>query len=295
MKKHLKNVATLFLVILILLSQTACAITGKMVTMYAADGRTIRVCENEIIDYQNVNWSLEPPITIYDKDGNSKQIIKEHIKYYVNDKWEWWTEQVTLMYAADGRTTYIMNSEVEAYSKVGWSVSPPISLYKKGTGEKISALVSEVDEYISSGMYFKTYEEACPPIFTYDPFKKSNLSADKLDQMLYNTGLQGQGQAFYNMEQQYNVNALFAVAVACHESADGYKKANTNNFFGMKGNNGWMSFNSPYDNIMFFGKLMNTNMYYGKTINGIAKIYCMPPGHWVECVKKHMVEKWNKI
>jgi hypothetical protein len=263
MNKNLKKIVAMSLTALTLSSQTACAVTEKTVTMYAADGRTLGVRVSEVEAYQNVNWSLSPPITIYDKDGNSMQIIEEHLPYYVNDQWLWWVEPVTLMYAADGRTTYIMNSEVEAYSKVGWSVSPPITLYRKGTGEKIGALESEIHYYLSSGEYFKTYEEACPAIFTHNPFQKSNLSVEQLNRALANTGLQGQGQAFYDMEHQYNINALFAVAVACHESANGYKTANRNNFFGMRGSKGWMAFSSSYDNIMYFGQLMNKSSYYG--------------------------------
>lgn len=291
MKQYLRKIVALSFVATMLMSQTACA----KVTMYAADGRTISVSKDEVVTYQNVNWSLAPPITIYDKDGNSIQIIEEHLKYYVNEQWEWWTEPVTLMYAADGRTSYIMNSEVEAYSKVGWSVNPPITLYKQYTGEAIGALDYEVDAYLALGTYFKTYAEACPPVFTYEPFVKSNLTVEQLNRALSNTGLANQGQAFYDMEHTYNVNAMFAIGVACHESANGYKRANTNNFFGMRNGKGWMAFASPYDNIMYFGQLMNTSLYKNKSLNSIAQIYCVPPGAWVSYVKQHMTEKWNKI
>jgi hypothetical protein len=234
-------------------------------------------------------------VTIYDKDGNTKQIVMADLPDYVNDEYIWWTEPVTLMYTADGRTSYIMNSEVETYSKVGWSINPPIVLYKQHTGEVRSVLDYEVDDYLALGIYFRTYTEACPPIFTYNPFVKSNLTIEQLNQILTHTGLAYQGQAFYDMEHTYNVNAIFAIGVACHESANGYKKANTNNFFGMRSSRGWMSFASPYDNIMYFGKLMNNSMYYKKSIEGISQIYCPGDGQWVSCVKKHMLEKWNKI
>lgn len=295
LKKYLNKVVVITIAILAILSYIVYAATEQTVTMYAADGRTINVNEDDIQEYQSVNWSLKPPITLYDKDGNTVQIIEEHLAYYVNDKYQWWTEPVTLMYATDGRTTYIINSEVDMYTQVGWSIHPPITLYKKGSGEAFNVLEHEVLSYLSLGTYCTNYEEACPAIFTYEPFKKSNLNVEQLNRVLSNTGLQGQGQAFYDMEHKYNVNALFAIAVACHESANGYKKANRNNFFGMRGGKGWMAFNSPYDNIMYFGKLMNKPIYYGKSIEGIAQKYCNPPGHWISCVKKHMQEKWEKI
>lgn len=295
MKKHLKSLIAILIIASIALLCTTCAFAEKTITMYSADGRQIEVDKDKVEDYQNVNWSLAPPITIYDKYGNTKQIIVEHLPYYVDDQWIWWTEPVTLMYTADGRTSYIMKSEVEAYSKVGWSTQPPVTLYLQGSGEKRSVLEHEVEDYLALGIYFKTYEEACPARFTYEPFVKSNLTVDQLNQALTNTGLAGQGQAFYDMEHTYNVNAIFAIGVACHESANGYKQANTNNFFGMRGGRGWMSFASPYDNIMYFGKLMNSSIYYGKSMEGIVRAYCPGDGRWIPCVKTHMLEKWNKI
>lgn len=295
MKKNLKIIITITVITLIALLCTTCAIAKKTVIMYSDDGKQIEVDKNKVEEYQNINWSLSPPITIYDKDGNTKQILVDHIQDYVNDQWMWWTEPVTLMYTADGRTSYIMESEVEAYSKAGWSTQPPITLYLQGSGEKRSVLEHEVNDYLALGIYFKTYEEACPARFTYDPFTKSRLTVEQLNQALTNTGLSGQGQAFYDMECTYNVNAIFAIGVACHESANGYKTANTNNFFGMRGNGGWMSFASPYDNIMYFGKLMNNSIYYGKSMDGIVRSYCPGDGQWIPCVQRHMLEKWNKI
>lgn len=62
----------------------------------------------------------------------------------------------------------------------------------------------------------------------------SGLSADQINALLVNTGLAGLGQAFYNAEQKYNINALFMVAHAAIESAWGtsYYARNRNNLFG---------------------------------------------------------------
>lgn len=130
---------------------------------------------------------------------------------------------------------------------------------------------------------------------TMNPHSKSNLSVDELNKMLMNTGLEFQGQAFYDMENTYNVNALFAMGVAMHESANGYQKANTNNYFGFRGNNGWMSFNSSYDCIQYFGKLIHEYYPNRYTIYDIQRKYCPDGSPWGDLVKQHMRELKTKI
>lgn len=231
--------------------------------------------------------------TIYKIGDNTttKEIKESDLGYYVNNSYEWSIEPTTLMYAADGRTSWIWNSEIEQYKKVCWSTYPPVIIYSS-TGSK-SVLVEEVDDYLATGVWFKTYEEANRAVFTYNVFQKSNLSAEQLNKILSGTGLAGYGQSFYNMEQTHGVNALFALSVGAHESANFYKTANWNNYFGFKGNSGWMSFSSPDACIMYFGQLMNTRAYYGKSIERIAVIYC--DANWTRHVKAHMVEKWRKL
>ena len=93
---------------------------------------------------------------------------------------------------------------------------------------------------------------------------------------------------FKDMEDTYNVNALFAMGVAMHESARGYKKANTHNYFGFKGNSGWMSFSSAYECIQYFGKLINTGYSSRNTISAIQTKYCPDGSPWTQNVINHM-------
>lgn len=230
---------------------------------------------------------------IYKIGDNSvtKEVSWDNIGEYVNDSYEWSVEPTTLMYAADGRTSWIWNSEIELYEKACWSTYPPVTIYSS-SGSK-SVLEEEVEDYIATGVWFRTYEEANKAVFTYYPFQKSNLSVGQLNKILAKTGLAGHGQSFYNMEQTYGVNALFAIAVGAHESANFYKTANYNNYFGFRGNRGWMSFSSPDACIMYFGQLMNTRLYRGKTIEQIAPIYC--DASWARYIRGHMSEKWAKL
>ena len=133
-------------------------------------------------------------------------------------------------------------------------------------------------------------------VFTYNPYVKSNLSVEQYNKILEGTGLAGCGESYYNMEQTYNVNGLFALSVACLESGYGKYKANTNNFYGMRSSKGWMAFETPDANIQYFGKLMNKSCYYGKDILGIGATYC--PGtyqDWAGKVKSIMSLSFNKL
>ena len=133
-------------------------------------------------------------------------------------------------------------------------------------------------------------------VFTYNPFIKSNLSVEQYNKILAGTGLAGCGESYYNMEQTYGVNGLFALSVACLESGYGKHRANTNNFYGMRSSKGWMSFESPDANIQYFGQLMNKSLYKGKDILSIGATYC-PGTHvdWATKVKSIMSNSFNKL
>ena len=233
-------------------------------------------------------------VTLYKNGDNSKtiEVSKNEVDSYTMN-WEWSIEPTTLMYTADGRQSYIWNSEVDDYSLVGWSVHQPITLYGLD-GKTINCLVEEKQAYLDTGKWFATTEEAKPKsVFTYNVFTKSNLTVEQISKILSGTKIQAYAQDFYDMEQEYNVNALFCLSVACLESGGGAKNANRNNFFGFRGNSGWMAFNTPRDGIFYFGKLMNKSLYYGKSIEQIGVIYC--DGSWAPYVKRLMQERWNKL
>lgn len=129
---------------------------------------------------------------------------------------------------------------------------------------------------------------------SFDVFKKTNLSAETFDALLADTGLAGYGQAFYDMEQTYGVNALFAMAVAKTESGLGvtnYAK-NRNNYFGLVGR----TFESGTEGILAFGELMNRNLYAGKSMQGIAEKFCpLNAETWVSRNQDYMESFWEKL
>ena len=128
----------------------------------------------------------------------------------------------------------------------------------------------------------------------YTVFTETNLTVEALDTILAGTGLEGMGQAFYDMEETYQVNALFAMAVAKTESGLGVTNyaTNRNNYFGMLGR----TFESGEEGIMAFGELMNRSLYFGKTMPEIAEKYCpLNKDLWVEKNMQYMLGFWEKL
>lgn len=126
----------------------------------------------------------------------------------------------------------------------------------------------------------------------------SGLSETQFNSALEGTGMEGLGQAFVDMENNWGVDGLFCMAVAFHESANGYSRlaVNNNNLFGMKSRSGWKKFDSKYDAIVYFGEYMNKNLYKGKSVYEIGNIYCPPnTDQWFEGVNRHYEKILSKI
>lgn len=198
------------------------------------------------------NDSVEHKYTIYKIGDNSitKEIKESEFELYINDKYEWSIEPTTLLYSSDGWSSWIWNSEVDEYLETGeWFLEPPINI-------------------------------------TMNVFQKTNLQPEELNKVL-TKGLSGYGQAFYDMEQKYGVNSIYAISVAELESGNGTSSAfrKNNNAFGIA--SGKKYFNSVEAGIDYFGQLMNNPLYYGKSIDGIGSIYCAG-GNWAYKVKSLM-------
>lgn len=224
--------------------------------------------------------------TVYKIGDNSvtQEISVNELHNYVNDKWEWSIEPTVLMYTADGRSSYICESEVDVYKCVGWSVNPPVTIYS--STESKTVLEEEAESYLSTGVWFRTKEQARPLVATTNIFAKTNIPPEQLESVL-SGGLSGYGQAFYDMEQTFGINSIFAISVAELESGHGtsYAFRAKNNAFGLGPG---MTFSSVESGIAYFGKLMNSKLYYGKSIEQIGRVYC--DSQWSGMVKSLMNE-----
>ena len=92
----------------------------------------------------------EPTVTMYAPDGRTIDVAQSEVEAYENVGW--YTESVVLMYAADGRTRYTLQSEVEAYQGVGWYTEPVVLMYA-ADGRTRYTLQSEVEAYEKVGWY----------------------------------------------------------------------------------------------------------------------------------------------
>lgn len=111
----------------------------------------------------------------------------------------------------------------------------------------------------------------------YDVRTKSDITAAQLDAKLKNR-LKGCGQHFIDAQEEYGVNAEFLAAIAIHESGNGGSIAarRKNNFFGLMGSKGQLSFETPRECIMAAARnISKPNGYYfargNYTINRIGK------------------------
>ena len=136
-------------------------------------------------------------------------------------------------------------------------------------------------------------------INTYDLTTKSNLTSDQFNTLIENvltdrgysytdSSLYNIGESLYNMEQTYDVNGLFALAVGSLESGYGtsYLAQNKNNLFGISGGSGYRGFDSINESIQYFGNLISEN-YIGcdrTTIGSIGSKYCPGSSKWVSDV-----------
>ena len=101
-------------------------------------------------DYSAASSDNEPTVTMYAPDGRTIDIAQSEVEAYENVGW--YKEPVVLMYAADGRTRYTLQSEVEAYQGVGWYTEPVVLMYA-ADGRTRYTLQSEVEAYQGVGWY----------------------------------------------------------------------------------------------------------------------------------------------
>lgn len=143
--------------------------------------------------------------------------------------------------------------------------------------------VEEPPEEIQAEVMEEPEPDPEPVSFHQDDFNRdsyvmcsSGLTADQIEGMLDDyPGLDGLGEAIYNIEQEYGVNAFYTLGVASLESGFGTSKLarNKNNLFGLTN----CSFSTKEDCVAYFGRLMvNYQDKHNVTMtpNGINPRYC---------------------
>lgn len=117
--------------------------------------------------------------------------------------------------------------------------------------------------------------------------------------------LQQYAYFFLECQEKYNVNAVFAAAVAIQESQAGTNIAiGGNNMFSISngGQGNWNSYNSMESSIEAFYKLISTEYFTNQqnTVESIGKgnpegehQYCVPPEDWIKYVCGFMTDMFN--
>ena len=184
---------------------------------------------------------------------------------------------------------------------------------KLKTGGYINAkyVVPAKDEGVTKKLTSRSKERAvmaasltAPKNVSLKVSEQSNLTPEQLNQILEGTGLEGLGHAFIKMEEKYNVNALFGVAVAKLESAHGTSRLarNKNNLFGLNAIDGdaynkAFSYRTKEECILAFGEIIQTKyLDQGRTtLHQINKKYAPYNDAWATKVSSIMRSDANKI
>ncbi len=119
--------------------------------MYALDGRTLWVNDNEIEAYRQVNWYYGKPVTMYSLDGRTLTVGENDVEMYRQVGW-YYGKPVT-MYSLDGRTLTIGENDIEMYRKVGWYLTRP-DTKAKVVGHWFNENTDPYMEHFSEHVYF---------------------------------------------------------------------------------------------------------------------------------------------
>lgn len=126
-------------------------------------------------------------------------------------------------------------------------------------------------------------EESEPHYNPYNLREPSNLSEQQIYNMLEGTKLQKLSHAYYRLEKQYGINAIFLMSLNSLES--GYGTSNLaqskNNIGGIKSSSGWRYFDSWDSCLEYIASLINSKYlnrdgcyYNGLSIWNINTRYC---------------------
>ncbi|MFA7205370.1 MAG: glucosaminidase domain-containing protein [Saccharofermentanales bacterium] len=130
------------------------------------------------------------------------------------------------------------------------------------------------------------------------PMGPSGLSVKDLQKLTKGTNLAGIEEALLQIEDEHNVNALYALAVAKLETGSGtsFLCNEYNNLFGMRGKD-WYRYETKNDSVLAFGELMVRN-YFSKgfvTLERIGPRYAEGSNTWAIKAKFHMLRDMRKL
>lgn len=140
--------------------------------------------------------------------------------------------------------------------------------------------------------------------FSLDVINKSNITLEQLSSLTNNTGLKGIENAIIEVEDKYEINAFFTLAVARLESANGNARLarDKNNLFGINAVDSdpyrkAFSYDTKSDCVQAFGNIVKNN-YVNKGLDTPGKInpiYCPTNDTWSSQVITIMKEEYRML
>lgn len=126
---------------------------------------------------------------------------------------------------------------------------------------------------------------------TTDIYTISGMSKDAIANAVKGTYMHDMADTLYIAEQENGINFRAIYAIGALESGYGRYLSNTCNYFGIKGMGGYRAFKSKQHAILYLAELLNCELYKGKSIEQVARIYCPPDADkWARDVKWIMGE-----
>lgn len=191
---------------------------------------------------------------------------------------------ITLVFIAGGvfmNSGYVSNRQEEVYAEM-----------KNKYGITVQTEPDVIEENVENNIISNASGKNLELTVDSDLRVASNVTAEEIDVMLSGTMLQGLGSAFVRVEQEYGVNALYMMGLACVESAWGQSE------FAIKRNNlyGWnavdsnprkaTSFNSKEECTLYVASKLKANYltesgpyHEGFSARSIDVHYCTDKQH----------------
>jgi uncharacterized FlgJ-related protein len=126
----------------------------------------------------------------------------------------------------------------------------------------------------------------------------SNMTLEQMAMATEGTWWEGNEQALYDLEQNYHINAFYAMAVSTLESGNGTsERANSRaNYYGIESGK---HYNTLYECTMYFGDFQN-RLYINDddhliSVWTIGPKYCPPNRKWEVYMANKMNELYNKV
>ena len=114
--------------------------------------------------FMPVMAASETKVTMYAPDGRTKEVLQSEVE--ANKKVGWYTEAVAYMYHPDGRVQIVKYTNINTYKNAGWYRDPVTYVYSPTETKVVKK--TEYDKYIKNGWY----AEAVANIYSMDGRKK---------------------------------------------------------------------------------------------------------------------------